>query len=63
MVCEIQVLINEFKALVNEKNGGLNNFRYSCTCQLKVNLFQNRKLTKSELDPFLYKIILRFLFS
>lgn len=52
MVCEIQVLFNEFKALVNQKNGGLNNFRYGCIYRLKVNLFQTKKLTESQLDPF-----------
>lgn len=63
VVCGIQVLFNEFKALVNQKNVGLNNFRYGCTYRLKVNLFQTTKLTKSQLDPFLQKIIFLKLFS
>lgn len=57
VVCEIQVLFKESKALINEKNGGLSNSRYGCTYRLKVILFQS-KLAKSQPDPFLYRIIL-----
>lgn len=68
MVCEIQVLFNEFKAHVNQKNGALINFRYDCIYRLKVNLFQTKKLTESQLDPFFVQnyspeIILKLLFS
>lgn len=63
MACQIQVLFNEFQALVKQKNRVLNKFRYSYTYRLKVNLFPNQNLTKSQLDPFLHKIILLTFFS